>query len=65
MLFPQDECNDQVDNTGLSNANTKSLAKRKCAHIFLNNLEFSNFIPTVTNSQAGQALTELFQDVGI
>lgn len=44
---------------------TKSLQGNHCAQIFVNNLNYSKFIPMTSKSMAGHALSECFEDVGV
>ncbi|MGH3624303.1 MAG: hypothetical protein ACRDQ5_21370 [Sciscionella sp.] len=43
----------------------KSVLSNSCGQIFVNDLEFARFVPMKSKSEAGDALAEFIQDVGI
>ena len=46
-------------------ASTKSIRGNTCAQVFVNNMSFSKLVPMRTKGEAGQALSEFFQTIGI
>jgi hypothetical protein len=46
-------------------ASVKSLAGNTCGQMFINDLEFSKFVSMEKESNAGKALSQFFEDVGV
>jgi len=46
-------------------AKTVSIRSNKCAQIFVNNIDFVKIIPMHRKAEAGDALVEFIQDIGI